>query len=424
MKQMEQAARLMQLLTERGAEGAQVHIKGKELHSLSMTAGEIDTLATERSSTAVLKLRRGIRFAEKSYSFGTEEELPAIAAAAVAELEGAPEDADEDIFPAAETGFFSDLRSSYDPAAMQRCLLRLLEDTAAVGAVLKRASLSYEVRREALVSTNGTAYRYEADGYRISYAAVLERDGKTIDPFRNHADFRAPEEFRFPKEDLLTLHAPLLFAPKKSEPFIGSLLIAPNALYYLLMDHLFGQLFEGSLLAGGSAWSNRFDRQVCSPAFSAAMDPFHPGIVFGERITQDGCRAEGYELIRNGILKNAIAGQKPARLLGIPASGNTADNLVLPAGSAPLSQLLRSVDRGVLVFSFSGDGNPDGSFSGVAATGFLIENGKITAALEDCPISGNWFTILSGEDFAFSRERVCNGEFVLPWMKINRFSFS
>ena len=424
MKQLELAEKLMQLLNGLGAEGAQVHIKSSEKHILSMTDGEVDTLATEHSTTASVKLQKGRSFVEKSFSFAREDELPTLAETAIAELEGAPEDPDDAIFPGAETADFFDIRSSYDPAAMQKCLMRLKEDTDSVGAVLKTATLSYEVRTEALVSTNGTRYRYEADGYRVSYGAVLEQDGKTLDPFRSHAAFRAPEDFRFETGGLLAQNARLLFGQKKCEPFTGSLLIAPDTLYYLLMDHLFTHLFEGSLLSGSTAWGSSFGQKICSSRFSASMDPTGEGVTFGERITMDGCRALPYDLIRNGILQNAITGQKPAKMLKLPASGNTADNLVLPAGEESLAELLAGIERGVLVFSYSGDVSPDGTFSGVASTGFLIENGKVTCALEDCPVSGNWFTVLSGEDFAFSRERICNGEFVLPWMKIENITFS
>jgi len=424
MKQLEQAAALLQLLTGLGADGAQVHIKNSEKHILSMTDGEIDTLATEHSTTAAVKLQKGRAFAEKSFSFARDEELPALAEEAMAELADAPEDPDEAIFSAMDSDDFSDIRSAYDPAAMQDCLMRLKKDTASVGAVLKQATLSYELRKEALVSTNGTRYRYEADGYRISYGAVLEQNGRTIDPFRAGLFFRKPEDFRFETDGLLAKNAALLFEQKKCEPFTGSLLLAPEALYYLLMDHLFNHLFEGNLLSGSTAWGNSFGGKVCSSRFSASMDPTYEGVTFGERITMDGCRAEPYDVIRDGILKNAIAGQKPARMLNIPASGNTADNLVLPAGEDSLAELLAGIERGVLVFAFSGDVSPDGTFSGVASTGFLIENGKIVSALEDCPASGNWFTILSGEDFTFSRERVSNGEFVMPWMKIEHITFS
>ena len=424
MKQSEQAARLLAILTALGAEGAQVQIRESEKHILSMSGGEIDTLATDHSSTASLKLQKGLAFVEKSYTFGSEAEFPALAESAMAELDGAPEDPDDAIFPQEEEYAVSDLRSSFDPAAMTECLSRLRADIASVGAVLNEATLSYEVRRTALTSTNGTRYAFETDGYQISYAAVLEQDGKTVDPFRGHCGFRKPQDFRFDTGSLLVQNASMLFAQKKCEPFTGSLLIAPQSLYYLLMDHFFAQLFEDSLLSGGSAWSESFGKQVCDPRFSASMDPAHPDVAFGERITQDGCRAKPYDLIRNGILQNAIAGQKPARMLKIPPSGNTADNLVLPAGETPLSELLRQTEKGVLVFSFGGDGSPDGSFSGVASVSFLVENGKIVCALEDCPVSGNWFTILSEGNFTLSRERVSDGEYVLPWMKIENITFS
>ena len=96
-----------------------------------------------------------------------------------------------------------------------------------------------------------------------------------------------------------------------------------------------------------------------------------------------------------------------------PAGGG---NIEIVAGDKPLEQCLKNVKKGVLVCRFSG-GSPaaNGDFSGVAKNSFLIEDGRITRALSETMISGNFADMLRKVEW-ISAEALNDGSSILPYV--------
>jgi PmbA protein len=86
--------------------------------------------------------------------------------------------------------------------------------------------------------------------------------------------------------------------------------------------------------------------------------------------------------------------------------------------------MLKGVERGILLNRFSG-GSPgaSGDVSGVAKNSFLIENGKVTDALQETMISFNILDAIKNIS-AISKERVCNGATILPWCCLDGITVS
>ena len=78
--------------------------------------------------------------------------------------------------------------------------------------------------------------------------------------------------------------------------------------------------------------------------------------------------------------------------------------------------MIASVDKGLIVGGFSG-GEPgaNGEFSGVAKNSFYVENGKIVGAVTETMINGNLEQVFQNV-IAVSKEQVCDGSSVLPWL--------
>ena len=71
---------------------------------------------------------------------------------------------------------------------------------------------------------------------------------------------------------------------------------------------------------------------------------------------------------------------------------------------------------GAVQCGFSG-GEPgaNGEFSGVAKNSFYVENGKIAGAVTETMINGNLEQVFKNVT-AVSKEQVCDGGSVLPWL--------
>ena len=93
-------------------------------------------------------------------------------------------------------------------------------------------------------------------------------------------------------------------------------------------------------------------------------------------------------------------------------------------GQTDLEEMIQSTSYGILLNRISG-GSPgvDGDLSGVMKNSFLIENGKITGALSETMFSANLAQMLQNVR-QISKQTLCDGCFVLPWVKIGGITVS
>ncbi|MBQ9733278.1 MAG: TldD/PmbA family protein, partial [Clostridia bacterium] len=127
----------------------------------------------------------------------------------------------------------------------------------------------------------------------------------------------------------------------------------------------------------------------------------------------------------NGVLKSFIMNKYFSNKSGMPRSGNTSiGNMLIPAGEDALEDIIKGIDRGLLVGRISG-GKPAaaGDFSMVAKNSFLIENGKIGDAVSEVMINGNLADILNNIR-GISREKEPDGGTSLPWMAFDGVTIS
>lgn len=165
-------------------------------------------------------------------------------------------------------------------------------------------------------------------------------------------------------------------------------------------------------------------KQVASENLSVYTKPLDERVVCGERFTGEGFMSENMEIIKNGVLKSFWLTNYASRKTGFPRALNLSQNLFIDPGDKSLNELVKSVDRGILLNRFSG-GQPstNGDFSGVAKNSFFIENGEITHALSETMISGNlveMFKNIAGISF----ETVCDGLTVLPYILVDGITIS
>ncbi len=176
---------------------------------------------------------------------------------------------------------------------------------------------------------------------------------------------------------IATTHAPVLFAPELARGFIGHALgaISGGAQYrrasFLLEakgEKLFPdfvQLQERPHIAGGLA--------------SAAYDA-------------EGVATANRDIVIDGVLQGYVLSSYSARRLGLETTGNAGGihNLLVPGNAGDKDELIKSMQRGLLVTELIGQGvnGVTGDYSR-GAVGFWIENGVVSHPVHEVTIAGN-----------------------------------
>ena len=200
------------------------------------------------------------------------------------------------------------------------------------------------------------------------------------------------------------------------DKFIGKVIVTPHCedmVWGTLLDCF---LTDRPLVEGTSRWKDTLGTVVADKKLTLRLVPLHPDVVGGERFTADGYESQNADLIKNGILESFALSLYGARKTGNKRTKNTAfDNLEVAAGDIPLAEMIKSIDKGILLNRFSGASpGPSGDVSGVAKNSFLIENGKVTDAISETMVSFNIIDILKNIP-AISVECIKDGTRILPW---------
>ena len=198
--------------------------------------------------------------------------------------------------------------------------------------------------------------------------------------------------------------------------FVGKIIVTPaceDMIWHTLLNCFLG---DRAMIEGTSRWKDALHTKVTDAKLTFREVPNHPSIVAGERFTFDGFESQNTDFIRDGVLTSFALSLYGANKTGKPRAGATFNgNIEVGAGVTPLAEMIKSVDRGILLNRFSGGmPGPSGDISGVAKNSFLIENGKVTDAIKETMISFNIIDVLQRIP-AISTERCLNGYNILPW---------
>lgn len=206
--------------------------------------------------------------------------------------------------------------------------------------------------------------------------------------------------------------------------FVGDIIITPDCLgtfiYYLNNVNL----GDGALISGTSPFKDKINEKVASSKLTLHSNPVSEEICDGYSITRDGFEAENLTVIKDGVLKSFLLGQYGAKKTKLERSKNTGGAYIVEPGDKTLDELIKDVERGIVIARFSGGNpSPNGDFSGVAKNSFYIENGEIKYPVTETMVSGNLNEMLLNiKDI--SRERVNFGSSILPWISASGITIS
>jgi len=285
--------------------------------------------------------------------------------------------------------------------------------------VLESMQSEFKSAQTAYVNSNGVEFASDTEYYFYS-TMFSAKDGERSSSFCGSGAVLSSLTRPFMDMDmqrtLLEESVRSLDTRMVDEKFTGKVIVTPaceDMIWHTLLDCF---LSDSPMIEGTSRWKDALGAKVADSKLTFRTSPLHPSAVAGERFTSDGFESRDTDFIRDGVLASFALSLYGANKTGKPRAGNTAFwNIEVAAGDTPLEEMIKSVDRGILLNRFSGASpGPGGDVSGVAKNSFLIENGKVTDALKETMVSFNIVDILMNIP-AISRERCENGVTILPW---------
>lgn len=199
-----------------------------------------------------------------------------------------------------------------------------------------------------------------------------------------------------------------------TEKFTGTMLCTPGVLG-MMMSCIVSMAGGSSILEKTSIWIDKLGQKIADSKLSIKFVKKDDRMVFVENLF-DGYKTEDAYFIKNGVLESFQIGDFISRKTGFKRAAIGGENMIVENGDQPLDDIIKGIKKGIIVGDFSG-GEPgvNGEFSGIAKNSFLIEDGKITKPLSETMINGNFADCINNLS-AISKETVCNGTSVLPWM--------
>jgi|GEM_PF-694208 len=283
------------------------------------------------------------------------------------------------------------------------------------------ASIKFVREATSLVNSNAVDLLSVTGKYEINLAVIAQCEGRISTPFDSHVILR---DLSLPLLECGSLRQICeravhhLDARRIKGSFTGDVIFSPDVLGAFMKYFPVCALGDRMLLAGTSVYKGKLDSRIAVEHFSLSSIPLSPSISGGYFLTNDGFIAENSTLIENGFLRNYSLSQYGARKTGLRHVRNNGGCLCVSPGNVPSSQLIESIDRGLLVNGFAGGYPSDsGDFSGTVPDALYIEKGVVRFPVKETMITGNipkMVMAISG----ISREYVNFGNAVYPWMAV------
>ncbi len=108
------------------------------------------------------------------------------------------------------------------------------------------------------------------------------------------------------------------------------------------------------MMTGTSLYKDSLNKSVANEGFTLRSMPVHDDLPGGYFFTDDGFRAENSTIIEGGVLRSFLLSLYGSRKTGLDRSANTGGIYVVDPGTDSFSNMVKSVDRGLLLCRFSG----------------------------------------------------------------------
>ena len=172
----------------------------------------------------------------------------------------------------------------------------------------------------------------------------------------------------------------------------------------ILLHEAMGHAFEADFnRKGQSVFAGLTGRKICDSSISIVDDGTLQGNRGACNYDDEGIPGQKTYMVREGVLESYLHDRISARWYGVPPTGNGRREsfrfnpiprmraTYMENGKATKNDIIASVRKGIYVDEFSNGQVKigEGDFTFYVKSGFLIENGHLTAPVKDINIIGN-----------------------------------
>ncbi len=173
----------------------------------------------------------------------------------------------------------------------------------------------------------------------------------------------------------------------------------------MLWDTVQAALSGKQVIERASPWSDRLGEPVTSRILTISQQPDTGP--FSCPFDDEGTPTQPITFIKDGVLQLFYTDRTVGRALGSGTTGNGFRpglgsyptpglfNLLIQSGFRPLSELIGSLDHGIIIDQMLGGGaGISGDFSINVDLGYRVERGEIVGRVKDTMVAGNVYTAL------------------------------
>lgn len=424
MKDLKQVATtLKQILKENGITKFALQLTEAEKHEFNADQTSFNLYRTLYDNTVDLTVYDGLRQASVKGNSFEDFAIKNLVEDALASVKAATEDSAHDIAPFQGEKVFRKGQYEPDIKLFFDRTKEFYNDMQSFGLVKIMLYMAYHRKAHTYYENSNASCFEQFTGYYAFTVEYAANDGinttglDVVDmafydlskPFiqmpgvKNHIQNTINSIKTYSPEGKFT--GPVILTPAMAAEFAG----------VILSNFVSGMV----IMDGTSPWKDSIGHTVASDCLNISLKSSDKNIVGGECFTDDGFITEDVAIISNGVLKNHLLSLYFANKTGKPVVKNTSSDLVIENGTQKLEDLIKNIDKGLLLGGFSG-GQPgtSGEFSGVAKNSFLIENGKITKAVSETMVNGNFLELLK-KITGISSEFEANGSYIAPYIRVD-----
>ncbi len=167
-------------------------------------------------------------------------------------------------------------------------------------------------------------------------------------------------------------------------------MIVENRAAYRLLTLLERPMGGRELQQKNSFLEDMIGKKIASERLTMIDDPFIEKGLGSRHFDDEGLAAKRRVMIEKGVLREYYIDNYYGKKLGMEPTAGSTSNLTFEYGTRPLEEMVRDIDRGILVTTFIG-GNSNsttGDFS-FGIIGQMVEKGEIVKPANEMNISGN-----------------------------------
>ncbi len=402
----DKAEQLLEMAMKLGAESADVLASSSTSVSTSIRLGKLEELERAESGGIGLRVFIGQQQGVTSGSDLRSDSLSQMAERAVAIAKQAPKDIYAGL-PAKEAYAkeWPTLNLTDDSEPEAEWLLQQAREAEDAALAIKGITNSeggnanYGRSEISLVTSDGFKGDYAKTSFGLSASVLAGQDDKMERDYayssaRHLKSLKSGAEIgkeaaeralkRLNPRKVKTCTIPVVFDRRVARGLVGS----------------FTSAISGAAVARGTSFlKDKMGEAVFSSAISITDNPHLESALGSRPFDGEGCESKPLELVTDGILQHWLLDSRSARQLGLETNGRAArglsagttpssTNVALNAGEISFESLIGEIEDGFYVTETFGMGVNlvTGDYS-QGASGFWIENGKITYSVSEVTIA-------------------------------------